>query len=74
MAGLKDLMWQRFDRLIVTALAKDKTSSGGYQWVCKCDCGVVKTIPSTALVKGDTKSCGCLRTENYTKKRKRRRG
>jgi hypothetical protein len=73
MASLKDLTGQVFERLTVLGLAKDKTSSGGYQWFCKCTCGNTKTVASTALVSGSTKSCGCLRFENFKKKRKARR-
>lgn len=29
-------------------------------WVCRCDCGKIKTIPGCSLRSGHTKSCGCL--------------
>jgi D-beta-D-heptose 7-phosphate kinase/D-beta-D-heptose 1-phosphate adenosyltransferase len=34
---------------------------GGYIWVCKCHCGNTKIVPARYLLRGDTKSCGCLR-------------
>lgn len=30
-------------------------------WQCLCDCGNVTTVISSNLVRGDTKSCGCLK-------------
>ena len=35
-------------------------------WSCKCDCGVIKDIPSYSLLVGHTKSCGCLRRDLLT--------
>jgi len=32
-------------------------------WLCICDCGKTKEIRSSCLVRGHTKSCGCLRGE-----------
>jgi len=29
-------------------------------WICKCDCGKIKTIRGPDLRKGKSKSCGCL--------------
>lgn len=43
-------------------LAVERVPSGkGNQttWLCKCDCGLLKTVATGSLVNGDTKSCGC---------------
>lgn len=69
MSKLIDLTGNRYGRL--TVLNKDnnrKTNSGSY-WICQCDCGKIKSIKSSALRRGETQSCGCLRTErvNQTK-------
>lgn len=37
-------------------------------WLCRCVCGVEKTIPSYRLLSGDTKSCGCLSVEVATRR------
>lgn len=29
-------------------------------WICKCECGKIKTIKAQSLTEGNTKSCGCL--------------
>ena len=36
-------------------------------WVCRCSCGVIKTIRNTSLTHGISKSCGCWRSENTTR-------
>jgi hypothetical protein len=34
------------------------------RWNCKCSCGVDKVVLASSLVRGITKSCGCLTYEN----------
>ena len=61
MSKLIDLTGQKFGKLLV--ISKDitkKTNSGSY-WVCKCDCGKIKSIKSSSLRRGEIQSCGCLR-------------
>lgn len=66
-----DLVGQRFDRLIVIA---DAGREGKYhKWKVRCDCGVEFLAEQNALMRGLTKSCGCLKREwliKYTKKHK----
>jgi hypothetical protein len=38
------------------------------RWICKCDCGVVKSIIYNSLVKGRSKSCGCTSRQEAVKK------
>lgn len=58
-----DLQGKLFGRL--TALRLD-TSARSRSWVCACSCGSVKTVRSKALLRGTTKSCGCLRADTTT--------
>lgn len=56
---MNDLTNQRFE--LLTALypieeRKDKC----IQWMCRCECGAMKAIPSTDLTRHRVKSCGCL--------------
>lgn len=51
----------RFNRL--TVLKENGVSKS----LCKCDCGNVVTVNNDALKSNTTKSCGCLRKENYSK-------
>ena len=54
-----DLTGQRFGKLIVIS----RTENRGEKvcWKCKCDCGGIIEATSTALMQGDTCSCGCLK-------------
>lgn len=59
-----DLTGQKIGRL--TVIEEDRTRlrnpHGERFWVCRCDCGKVKTIRQSALRKANgTRSCGCLR-------------
>lgn len=58
---LKDLKGQRFGRLVVLERAQNR--SGRVVWRCKCDCGVIKEVPSKTLKNGTAQSCGCLQRE-----------
>lgn len=61
----------RYGRLVV--IAKDEEASNKNHrayWICKCDCGNIKSVSSKCLRDGKTKSCGCLISvgeENITK-------
>jgi hypothetical protein len=65
---LKDLMGQRFERLVVIEYHKNSK-----KWLCKCDCGNFKEVSNTHLRDGHTKSCGCLNSE-ITSRRNFRHG
>lgn len=41
----------------------DKSKKYGYFYLCKCDCGTLKKVLGYTLIKGTSKSCGCLRKE-----------
>lgn len=63
-----DLIGQRFGKLTVignAGRAKDKKAL----WKCKCDCGKFKIIRGSSLTQGQTKSCGCLQSEDITGQR-----
>ena len=64
MPKFNDITGQRFGRLV--AIKPEKKTSGGYRWLCLCDCGNELYAPhSTALITGHTKSCGCLREGSH---------
>ena len=75
--GSMDLTGQRFSRLTVISRAEDKvdknSGSRSVCWKCVCDCGNEKIVRTQNLVKGTTKSCGCLRQENMEHTRKQSR-
>lgn len=61
MPSVIDLTGQRFGRLVVVERTENKGVK--VQWKCLCDCGRYCSITSDMLLKGKTKSCGCLRKE-----------
>lgn len=63
---LIDLVGNRYGRLTVIRYAGSGVS--GARWVCRCDCGNITEVASFSLRNGETKSCGCLRRENFKKK------
>ena len=68
MPSLIDLTGQRFGRLLV--VEKSKSKYGYVTWLCKCDCGNEKVVSGDMLRKGKTNSCGCLRKEETSKRRR----
>lgn len=55
----QDLTEQRFKRLLVLHRVVGQYANR-VSWLCRCDCGSLKTILSAHLKDGSTKSCGCL--------------
>lgn len=58
-----DLTNRRFGYLIAIQLHDERTSKGRAKWLCQCDCGNTNIVASSDLLNGNTKSCGCLRSE-----------
>ena len=52
-----DLTNRRFGKL--TAIRPQRTNTGLYGWLCRCDCGKETVVRTTVLTSGHTKSCGC---------------
>ena len=61
-----NLIGKKFTRLTVEKYV-GKNKSKQRLWLCKCDCGKEKIVPTRYLTSGDTKSCGCLRSERSRK-------
>jgi hypothetical protein len=59
MAPLIDLIGKRFGKLTVLALGP-KTVSKKWTWHCVCDCGEMLVCFGNNLVRGRSKSCGCI--------------
>lgn len=54
-----DLTGKRFGRLLI--LNKVETlKSNTTRYKCQCDCGKITETTRTSLIKGQSKSCGCL--------------
>jgi hypothetical protein len=61
--SLKNLLNQRFKRLLVIKRAENN-KDGGARWICRCDCGNIINTAAHTLLKGHSGSCGCLRRDN----------
>lgn len=63
------LVGNRYGRLVVLKRVEDNINPKYRKsvWLCKCDCGKTKIINGTSLVKGQTRSCGCLCHEVITR-------
>lgn len=60
--GITDLVGQRFSRLVV--LEEIHLSNRGHiRYKCKCDCGKLSIAYRSCLLRGHTRSCGCLQVE-----------
>lgn len=58
-----DLIGQKFCKL--TVINKDTQKSGlgsGAYWICECECGGIKSVKGSDLLRGNVKSCGCLQS------------
>jgi hypothetical protein len=60
---IKDLTGMVFGKLTVIKL--DKIVNSRKFWLCKCECGNIKSVYAYSLHCGDTRSCGCLRDEKF---------
>lgn len=73
----KDLTGQRFGRLTVIKEAepliieKPTYRRRIRMWLCLCDCGNTCIVRQYCLTSGMTKSCGCLKSELSSKRRKK---
>ena len=56
----EDITGQKFGKL--TAIKQDH----GDYWLFKCDCGSEKVINKTNVIRGFTKSCGCIQENDIT--------
>lgn len=66
----KDLKGKRFSRLKVLK-KKGFNKEGRQLWKCICDCGNTAIVDTSSLIRGNTKSCGCLVREKALKNKSR---
>jgi hypothetical protein len=60
---LRDLTGQVFGALTALHVGPKTRKTSGAWWQCQCTCGVLKSLPSTDLVAGKIRSCGCMHQE-----------
>jgi len=52
---------ERFGRWIV--IQKDQLAGNPIRYICRCDCGTIRSVNRCGLVTGQSKSCGCYHKE-----------
>ena len=57
----EDLTGRRFGRWTVLEFNVDDRNTS--YWKCKCDCGNISVVEGFSLKRGNSQSCGCLRSE-----------
>lgn len=65
MKRTRDLIGQRFGRLLVVDETKPLREHCGRYWECVCDCGKHIVKREKNLIQGNTRSCGCLFIETH---------
>lgn len=80
---IRDLTGQEFGRLTPVfyksvKVVNDKSEKTNTRifWLCKCSCGnpTYKEVRASHLIKGNVKSCGCLRSESSRERLKTIKG
>lgn len=61
----EDLRGRRSGRLVVLRM-EGRKADGSSLWLCQCDCGTTKVIRASSLMNGDTVSCGCYQSEQFS--------
>lgn len=64
-----DLAWKVFGRLSVVARV-GQSNDGKITWLCRCSCGVEIVLVGASIKRGNVKSCGCLRREVTSARRR----
>lgn len=59
----RNIIRQRFNRLVVIKDDGTRSAKGDIKWLCRCDCGNLYHALGYRLRDGLTKSCGCLNAE-----------
>ncbi len=66
MPAFIDLTGRIFGKL--TVIKREEPYTYPIKWICKCECGAIKSIKGASLSSGRTKSCGCLKEQNLVGK------
>ena len=61
----RNILGQRFGRLVTIAHVGSTRGKKQALWLCKCDCGNQHATTLACLVNGRTKSCGCIARIEY---------
>jgi hypothetical protein len=62
---------EQFNRLVVLSYSHNRRTASGdvvHYWRCRCRCGMERSFPAYDVLRGRTKSCGCLQKEGVSKR------
>jgi len=62
-----DILGQRFGKLTVVQMTERQNQKQSCMWLCQCDCGGNKVVPSHHLRQGLVTHCGCTRHVTHFK-------
>jgi len=69
---------QKFNKLTVIAFERvHYEKSDRINWIVRCECGTLKSVSPYRVLNENTKSCGCLKSENtiaYNRDHKKKHG
>lgn len=66
MSGIKSIVGERYSNL--TVLEFSQTKNNNSHWICRCEiCGSKTEVSRPNLRSGNTKDCGCMRSEKLSK-------
>lgn len=68
MSELIDLTGMNFGKWTVIKRCDRIRKRQHTYWVCKCECGTIKSVYSITLKRGLTKSCGCFRDDEASRR------
>lgn len=68
MGKIKNIIGQRFGRLLVYSMSEERGRRGQIKWNCLCDCGNKHSVTGESLRSGKSRSCGCLLIESRKSK------
>jgi len=74
MATKKNLTGQQYGKLLVVSEAPKSIIDTRAYWNCICTCGQQVTVATNKLTTGNTKSCGCLKTDKKDNNTRERMG
>jgi hypothetical protein len=66
---MKNLVGMRFGRWIVQSRA-ERGRNREARWIAVCDCGTTRVCNGNHLKSGQSRSCGCIRTDRIERRRK----
>lgn len=69
MSAFIDLTGKTYNCWTVLSFDNEHSTRDHKRWICKCKCGIVRSVDRANLVNGISKSCGCYSRERARNRR-----